>query len=651
MGDFGNPFATPPSHYGNTLVDNATTMDKINRLCLVCNFLDRLPIDLSVSHDVPVDTPDLASAISTLQLDLPINVSMMRGPSRSRDEQHQQQWRLPLRFMQKIDACVQKLLRCSRTDMSVALRDWVAGSPQPSLVRDTGLGVLGAMEQNNVPSRFDELLCAMIVQHAVFEIDHIESLSSQSAFIGWATLTPEIQDNAELFARLVRDDHQLSASVDARQAGSVPPTPSSSAVMGAGGGGLPASFPSYPTSVADADLSSDTPRYAQPAYSPNTNEWPLSPNGDFSPGWLPYYGTPGPFPPAGFVAHPAVANASSFVAPQQLQADFDPFYLLMQPTNVAQYSVQVNRTAVRQSPAFGIFVGFIEAFSRCDLAHIFSHNDANPLVPPQDYPPPMAPSLSRDGWYRFPPLDTSVLVQLETACGGAVEQAIVSTARSLVESGRIHSFWDAARYMCYLSANLLPSINSYRSFVRVVLRANSPNRLPTESAQGLKQYAEELARNFRGAFCPAHLLRPRRPSHMPLGEPSGDRRHPLAPYTALSSLPTTHSRSLTDTSTVISTLSRTAATTLSENSVPSRQCSDCDKSFHGKHASSHLSRHRREHRGPLSTACPLCGKPFPHQRTDNIRSHCWNVHGQALPRSGKAFWASQKARRSDRPNE
>ncbi|KAI1761789.1 hypothetical protein GGR53DRAFT_504094 [Hypoxylon sp. FL1150] len=99
------------------------------------------------------------------------------------------------------------------------------------------------------------------------------------------------------------------------------------------------------------------------------------------------------------------------------------------------------------------------------------------------------------------------------------------------------------------------------------------------------------------------------------------------------------------------TYTESSTTTSASNSTLSTEatahCLMCDKCFHGKHAKSHLSRHKRgAHRERDSQVqCPFCDKTFSHIRTDNIRVHCRNVHQQELPRDGKKFWAATSSKK------
>ncbi|KAI1772654.1 hypothetical protein F4818DRAFT_425049 [Hypoxylon cercidicola] len=82
----------------------------------------------------------------------------------------------------------------------------------------------------------------------------------------------------------------------------------------------------------------------------------------------------------------------------------------------------------------------------------------------------------------------------------------------------------------------------------------------------------------------------------------------------------------------------TTATNSSTSSTVS--CPTCEKTYSGKHAKSHLSRHKREHRDKnIQVQCLFCDRIFHHTRTDNIRTHCRKVHQQELPEDGTGrFW-------------
>ncbi|KAI6086653.1 hypothetical protein F4821DRAFT_237693 [Hypoxylon rubiginosum] len=92
---------------------------------------------------------------------------------------------------------------------------------------------------------------------------------------------------------------------------------------------------------------------------------------------------------------------------------------------------------------------------------------------------------------------------------------------------------------------------------------------------------------------------------------------------------------------LVTTSASSSNTSSSNDSTIS--CPECDKTFHGKHARSHLSRHKRSHREDTQIQCPFCDKTFRHNRTDNVRTHCRNVHQRELPQDAKKFWAANSA--------
>ncbi|OTB17434.1 hypothetical protein K445DRAFT_276915 [Daldinia sp. EC12] len=159
--------------------------------------------------------------------------------------------------------------------------------------------------------------------------------------------------------------------------------------------------------------------------------------------------------------------------------------------------------------------------------------------------------------------------------------------------------------------------------------------------QSIEKRIDEIVKSYSGAYHPAHLLQPHnnQRSHRTLHP----RQHTLTSR-ASSSQPTpsivdslgSNGHNFMDNGADISIM--TSNTTPSQTS--NAQCEECGKTFTGKHVSSHLSRHKRQHRvGHFTIECPYCGKLFHHVRTDNIRTHCRNVHGRELPENGKEYWS------------
>ncbi|KAL7620474.1 hypothetical protein AAE478_009469 [Parahypoxylon ruwenzoriense] len=673
MGDYRRSLLSP-GRYGNS---DGTNSDKITAFNLACEFLDALRTVANVLDDADTTTLNPYSPIPSSQPNhRPINANRVNDPSGSRDRGCQSQWHLPLLLIQKVEIYWQNLQRCPRDNASTELQGWLAKYPHSMMVRDVGLRILKRISQNSVSTDFHELLCAMIVQHACLGFmpggNPLEK-ATDSAFIEWADINPTIRANEEtldvVFERITSSDRPSLRGVRPAQP-SFQAAPSSSSVFF----GMDRSFAlpdSYPMSVPDTALYG-VPTNAQRDYNQNTDLWKSSlyeglvshPDDTYS---IPQ--PPSSYPPlapdnfqsyssndantfftsAGCHYYPLFQNRPQPVGPNQL-------YGLSQHLSSPRRRNQMSLVALNQSAAFNIVTRLIDKFMSLDgLGYIFIRTDVT-LIPP-------------NGLFPYAPTHNSLLTYITSEASffnplraavrdDPVAQAIVSTARWLTSQGVLRSFADAAEYVIHLGANLLPSSESFRGFAGIVLQIcyraldgatgfiSHQVRDPDDDPERRLNWIVE---RFHGTHHPAHLLRPRPQPQIYLGVNQGLQPGETSPASSNLLTPSSpvssrrRGRSVSDNITVTSTSSRrTANTTPSESST--KKCEECDKTYTGKNAVSHLSRHKRgTHGSKRSTSCPQCGKVFSHTRTDNVRMHCRKVHGLELPKDGREFWASQSS--------
>ncbi|KAI1378532.1 hypothetical protein F4677DRAFT_443020 [Hypoxylon crocopeplum] len=675
----------PPRSFDRS--SDAAGLGEIYLLLVLCAFLDSLGANANVLDDA-VATPDLPFYNLALRHNQllqnqqgPWNSSLVSTP---RDKECQLQWQLLRWFIQKIDAYYQELQKCLGQDIPADLRAWLAKYRRSKDIRKAGLRTLGDISQKNTPVEFDEILCAIIVLRAIFDFTSKRNPFEggvETAFAKWRDMRPWTQTNREtldvVLKQLARSDS--SSLGDARPAW--PRDLSGSPVLGTGSR---FTNPGYYPPVVNENSLSDTPTYGPSNYSMGMNLFASPLNLGFIPDAAGYSTLhsqtqaqtqrSSPYTPCGpesFVSFPIISDLVGYPQtpdPSQLYGSSQSYH---QPETQA---VELN-----QSIPFVIFMKFLEDFMQLgDLLPLFSRTGANSIhwsdLPATHNARAAATEVLMDAERSlFSPLENSLSTQ------DPLIQAIIPTTRSLASLGGLSSLTSMTDYMIHLSMYLLPTSQSCRDFARTVLHTcpgaspvDEPSTLmgPRSQAQNpneiLEQRLDQIERDFHGTYYPSHLLQPRVPRSRsyrtdqlkPPTIPSYASRSQLTPsivdssesnwQSALDNSPgtsTTYERYINSPNVDLSASLTGYRNTNPTPSISSTlHCEDCGKVYTGKHASSHLSRHKRSHReAERGFKCPYCDKVFNHTRTDNIRTHCRSVHGQELPGNGREFWASRSS--------
>ncbi|KAI1392641.1 uncharacterized protein F4822DRAFT_425843 [Hypoxylon trugodes] len=649
---------------------NAVGLDKINMFISTCEFLDSVCTSVSIADDAAISTPDLAFPMPASRHDQLIG-NYQEQPWNSEDvssnpqnKGRRSQWKLLRWFIQKIDTDYQSLQQYPTQDVPPDLQEWLMHHRQSKEVRKVGLRALVDIQQKNMVINFGEILCAVIVQHAIFDSPSKRNVLEEdveSAFNTWSNISslsqPERDTLNFVLQRLAMSnkpsyaDDRLSPSYNI----------SETRVLGTG-----ARFPdpsSYPLLIPDTQLSDIPGNYGSHDYNvhvPSLNS-PL--NSIFASDPKDYSGSPLFNPPHTPTSPSPWAPGNSIFSPNvnySFQPDLSPFSSqqgpeqLYGPTQSFNYLSPENQPGVSdldQSIPFISFMKFLDGFMNLgDLHRRFSHGIGTTYRAniPVTYNGRATQSefLMDAERSLFTPIETSQISQ------DSLVRAIITTTRSLAALGWLRSLEETGDYMVHLSKNVLATKASCRNFARTVLRfvsktstregynglVGSRGQLQ-EQEQGLRSRLDQIENEFNGECNPEPLLRPRS------SRPSGGRTLQHEESSRASNYQPTlssvvSSRYGLDTATEGSSVYEpTTNTTPSLTSTA--HCEECGKTFRGKHISSHLSRHRRSHReAGRDMSCPICNKIFHHTRTDNIRTHVKTVHGQVLPENGREYWAS-----------
>ncbi|KAI1807100.1 hypothetical protein F4811DRAFT_550332 [Daldinia bambusicola] len=658
--------------------DGAITLDKINSFTITCEFLDSLRTSANRSDGASVTTLNLEHlhdfSLPALRFDRSmgnifqasplVNPSTIDNSSTSRDKE---QWRVLSWFVWKIDGYRDKLQECLKENIPPDLKDWLTTHNDSTEIRNVGLRGLSDILQDIIPSEFDEILPVMIVQHAIFHYTcETNSLSSvESAFTGWRNGIPIIQTHQSsldlVFERLKMVDRSSGNAQLARPHIQTP-------LFETGSKFTHLDITSYPQSITDSSLY--PPRALIP--SPESNPWTLSggqsfaarPDDRYLTGYamestpkLSFYDPPRIEVPVSFTSATNLntsfpSNDTSPSAFQnQAQQRMGQSYGLSPSSGYSQYETGIGSMSLSISTPFTVFMKFIDNFTnQGGLPHLFSKGSIRWTKRPLT-----ANTLVTEKLF-FKNTEKLFLDPLRNLVSQSVQdpiiQAIISTTSSLILMGGLHSLPDVADYMISLGIHLLPSPDLCRDFARIILQTcaeagaiNSPGRPPRGrgqyQSQSIEKRLEEIVKSYSGAYHPAHLFQPHstQRSHRTLNP----RQHTVTSR-ASSSQPTpsivdsigSNGHNFMDNGADKSIMTSTTTPSLTSTA----QCEECGKTFTGKHVSSHLSRHKRQHRNVhVTIECPYCGKLFRHVRTDNIRTHCRNVHGLELPENGKEYWS------------
>ncbi|KAI1074286.1 hypothetical protein F5B20DRAFT_586415 [Whalleya microplaca] len=648
---------------------------EIASLYLACDFLESLCIDGNVVKDTLVATPD--SQIPPLpssqherpsdgNQERPVNASLADGSSNAQNKRCQTQWQLLHWFIQKIDVYYQKL-QCPGIETLPVLRQWLTKYRRSKKVREVGLHTLRDILQDKRPLAFDEVLCAMLVQHAVFVWSKNRRLVEGgigSALSGWRNMFSPTSDEQSALDFVFK---QITIYDSSTPGDSNPAWPDHQTLFNSPvqeTGSQFTSGPFYPMSInieesiyGIAGFDADASSWAQnpmTSFPPRTQHLSMTPHptrpSEFDPG--PYsLWRPGESSTTMGIANPFTPNPFDLQQPFQrqphLSGSLQVFQPLLQPPHLIPRSTHVNNSPLNQSPPFRIFMNFVDEFKNLGgLLHLFSRIHTKPVYltnPPTN----SNTQASEIGFsmnaetYLFQPLKASRHIE------DPLEKAIVSTARSFTLVRGLRSFKDIEDYIIHLSINLLPSPEPCRKFVQVVLQtcidiAPEVDGFPEVHHQNhtIEQLLDKVTGQFLGGYYPTQLLQPkigqsRDYERLQPGGPSLSSSSSSHPTSPLGNSATSNRRNNRGTSTIASTTYEHTGTTPSVGSE--LRCPHCSQSFTGKYAHQSLSRHKRNHKDRMFK-CPHPGCPKAlDSRTDNIRTHCKNVHGKLLP-PGAELW-------------
>ncbi|KAI1771133.1 hypothetical protein F4818DRAFT_213574 [Hypoxylon cercidicola] len=643
-------YQSPRRAYNHNV--GAVGVGEIEKWAILFKFLDCLGTDLNPIDDTVITTPELAYAIPTLQhgqvigshQDDPWNVNRVGGSPNAADKGCQSQWHLSWSIFRKIEE-----YRLALQDYD-GLGQWLGVYKHSEDIINAGLRALGSILQRRVPDQFNDILCAMMVQHATHNFAYKRNLFkevNESAFTTWGRMIPSI---TEADQEILDTVFQRLTSSDGSSPGDAPPswpsdqTLSSSSLSGVAGVGSAFTNHTIPYPMAvDGNSLHDSSQHGHLDPNPiltSTTSFNHPTDSYLVPYQTNYIWNMGPFGPCYF------DGASPYsITPLHQPPGFRGMYGSSRRSDYPQYGAQRSPGALHHSKPFLVFMEFMNGFvARGGLLELFSHrsNHESSSQPELNTRDSEARFLTKAETSFFHPLTRSI----SQSPPGPIPQAIVSTTWSLVHRGQLHSFQDTADFMVRLGKNLLPSSQSFASFAQAVLQTcslASTGQLPRDQIQNIKRHVEETTREWGGRYHPDCLLRAQ-----DLNSRGSQNLRPKIVSRASSHQPTLSNiessgsvgRSQLDAPTEVSTAFTTNTTPSATSSV---KCPSCEKTYSGKHAKSHLSRHKRDHRETnIPIKCDFCGKVFGHTRTDNIRTHYRQVHQQELQEDGRTYWAKKR---------
>ncbi|OTA98702.1 hypothetical protein M426DRAFT_28213 [Hypoxylon sp. CI-4A] len=648
------PYNPPP---------DANLSSRINTLIVASNFVDSLAGEAPFSGNANLATPDFKSFnFPTRQpfnstdngLAPPLVVSWKDNSPDEHKLRHILQWQYLWRFVRKIRDYYQKLQGCKDQGISSTLKSWLTAHPQAETIRTTGLLALRDILQNSITSQFEELLCAMVVQHAISqctcEVNPFEA-NMRSAFSGWRDSIPLNQGNQgdldTVFSQLkLVDESSLEGAEPTRPA-------QGTFVFETGSIFSDTNSNSYPTTINDNSCLPLGPDYNASEYAPNyppSQPTLFGPAASSGPEYFPSYSPPNANSP--FPSNELHNSSASLRQPSPSNQGFSFIY----PPTYHTQEVQFGAISLIESPSFETFRKYVDNFSdQGDLSDLFSHGPINWNNAPLNSNTRLSNTLfcTRTESAFFAPLRTLA----SQSPNGSIQKAIVSSAQSLTLLGGLQSLEAAAEYMIHLSKNLLPDPQSCRSFARRVLQkyhtaliADESSRSGSRGMPGMQQIERKLdiiVKDYCGIYYPAYFLAPQAtPSHdartqtlsrQQSSVPSGSDSSLLQP--SIFDRPRSYAPSIPDSATETSTVYERTINT-SSSADDAFKCSVCDKLYTGRNAKTSLCRHKRNHKD-LTISCPGCGKKYKGTRTDNIRQHCAKEHPNiTIPKSNtRAYWA------------
>ncbi|KAI1136031.1 hypothetical protein F5Y05DRAFT_122135 [Hypoxylon sp. FL0543] len=652
MSNYPNsPLASRPYGHGA----NGTELHKINMFMNPCEFLDSLCMDANRLGAV------LTASDQSIgnQQDRPWNA--VDGSFNPRDKECRPQWQLLLWFIKETDANYQKLQSSSGQNMPPDMVTWLTIYHQSRDVRKAGLRTLADIVQGNTPINFNEVLCAIIVLHAILDSASKRNLFEgdvESSLNGWSYVNSLARVNREIIGFILK--RLASSPARLRE-------PPGAHVSGTGS--MFAEDALRPLSIVVSDTSlSEMPPYGYntgaPSLSSHLNNVSfLSQSG---------YSESQSFnqPQATDPYHPWGSETSSLPNSSIMEMDYSfqsnvgaysqpspgQLYGPSQSSGYIPHARTPDMVDLGRSTPLFCFMGFLDEFMALgDLHHLFSHgiDSVHRTHLPRTYNARASESEFQINAERslFGPLKSLSSLQ------DPLIQAIISTTQSLALLGGLSTFTSMACYMIHLGMNMLETRTPCLNFSRMVLQ--QLQRCPGASTmdlinhlsrswrltqnQPLDQFIDEIGRRHSGVYHPRHLVQS--PNARPRNHRSIHARESTMPSRASSSR---HTPSAVDLSTSnrqsrLDNTDMSVASELTTNTTPSTistaRCKECGKPFQGKNLSSHLSRHKRSHRVADSIRCPCgCPRVFKGSRTDNIRAHCRKVHNEELPPD---FWSAR----------
>ncbi|KAI1413200.1 hypothetical protein F5Y13DRAFT_31988 [Hypoxylon sp. FL1857] len=553
---------------------------------------------------------------------------------------------------------------------------WRTKYRQSRDVRKVGLRTLADILQEKAPIDFNEVLCAIIVLHAILDFT-----SKRNSFEGdvestlsrWSYMNSLTGTNRESVGLVLK---RLASSPACLR--DLP----GSGVLGTGSMFAEDTFRPLSIVVNDSSLS-DIPTYGPSGYNtgaPLTSQfnnvyisqsgYPIPPSFN-QPQTSNSYPSWGPGNPA--LSHSAMMNMEySFqnnLGPYSQQHGAGQLYGSTQSSGYIQHERPPDMVDPDRHTPLVLFMVFLDGFIGLgDLYRLFcgSIDSIHPMSLPTTYNSQVSACefLMDAERTLFSPLSNWQSLQ------EPLIQAIISTTRSFALLGGLSSLSSMVRYMIYLGMvssnnlglflhtdchqNILENRESCCDFSLAVLKHCPPSSVADvvdqfssgwglTQNQSLEQFVEEIGRHHSGAYHPAHLVQspdihPR--NHRPL-----QTRESTAPSRGSSSrhTPSIVDFSISNQQSRMDTTEMSVVSELTTNTTPSTtstvKCKECGKLFKGKNLSSHLSRHKRSHRDADEIQCPCgCPKIFRGSRTDNIRAHCRKVHNEELPPD---YWAAR----------
>ncbi|KAI0169124.1 hypothetical protein GGR52DRAFT_508627 [Hypoxylon sp. FL1284] len=644
-------YYNPPKIYYNTNNNDlgAAGPNEIEAWATICDFLESIGTDFNALDETSVPTPELPFSIPALPHDQAIGTqqdppwNQVDGSPNAVDKSSRLQLDLSCWLIRKVHAYYLALARCED------LTSWLEEYGRSKDIVNDGLRTLADISHDRNPEHFDSILCAMVVQHAVYVFARERNLFmdvNESAFTIWGGMIPTLTEANQKVLNTVFGYLKSSDGSSTEH----PPSswPSDQSVSGVGDRFT--SNVSYPMAVDNNSLD-DPPQHGQvitdSSLNPPAGNYPIDPYASQALNFTGYVWDSNNFGDYGQASNDNTtpymfdtANQYPTIERQSISPSLSGMYQTFQHPNNLAYKTQISPAALSLSNPFRCFMQFMNNLKNCgDLLTIFSHGS---IQTSNRSPHSKGRSAEKQFYLNA---KSSFFDPLETAVKDfpPIARAIVSTTLSMVQD-KIHSYEDTADYMVHLSKHLLPSPESCASFARIVLKTcptTAKNRLPQFMNQAYRdeeidRRVEETRRDWRGAYYPLYLQdltsRGNRDSRSKSATRTGGKQLTLSNLASSGSNGPSYWNTATEGS-----IAPTTNTTPSGSSTV--RCPLCDKSFSGRHAKSHLSRHKRDHRDvDTQIKCPVCDKVFHHTRTDNVRTHCRNVHHTELPKDGRKLW-------------